>query len=96
VARVDIARAAQEDVDRLISTLPLPPDTRERIKRALKALERFPHLGPELQGRWTGFRFLIGPWRWLIVVSVHIEELDRVVVVSVQDARSGEAATAGR
>jgi plasmid stabilization system protein ParE len=94
VARVEVARAAQEDLDRLIRTLSLPGDTRERVKRALIPLERFPRLGPELANRWTGFRFILGPWRWLIFVYLYLEDLDRVIVVSVQDARSAGAATA--
>ena len=37
--------------------------------------------------------FVIGPWRRLILVYVFIEEEDRVVVVTVQDARSSTAVT---
>jgi len=96
MARVEVARAAQEDLDRLIRTLSLPGDTRERVKRALRPLERFPRLGPELANRWAGFRFVLGPWRWLIFVYVYLEDLDRVIVVSVQDAGSAGAATSGR
>jgi len=53
-------------------------------------------MGPELGGRWEGFRFLLGPWRWLLLVYVFIEAEDRAVVVTIQDARSSTAATAGR
>jgi plasmid stabilization system protein ParE len=96
VARVEVARAATEDLDRLIRILSLPADTRERVKRSLRPLARFPRLGPELTGRWTGFRFVLGPWRWLIIVYVFEASEDRVVVVSMQDARSATAATAAR
>jgi hypothetical protein len=88
VARVQLARAAAEDLDRLIRTHNLPSDTKDRVKRALTRLERFPMLGPELSGRWEGFRFTLGPWRWMIVVYVYIPEDDRVVVVTIQDGRS--------
>lgn len=66
------------------------------MARSLRPLERFPLLGPELAGRWKGFRFLLGPWRWLLLVYVFIEAEDRVVVVTIQDARSSSAATATR
>ena len=58
----------------------------------MRALGRFPRLGPELGGRWSGFRFVLGPWRWMLVVYVYFEEEDRVVIVTVQDARSSRAA----
>lgn len=92
MARVELAAAAVEDLDSLIRTHSLPADTRARVARSLRALERFPLIGPALSGRWEGFRFLIGPWRWLILVYVFIEPEDRVVVVTVQDARSSTAA----
>lgn len=53
-------------------------------------------MGPALEGRWDGFRFLLGPWRWLLLVYVFIESGDRVVVVTVQDGRSASAARTNR
>jgi hypothetical protein len=94
MTRVELADAAVEDLTTLIRTHSLPPDTRSRIARSLRALERFPLLGPALEGRWDGFRFLIGPWRWLLLAYVVIESEDRVVVVTFQDGRSASAATA--
>ena len=67
-----------------------------RASRSLRGLERFPLMGPELTGRWTGFRFVLGPWRWLLLVCVYRESEDRVVVVTVQDGRSSMAATGAR
>jgi hypothetical protein len=96
VARVELARAAVEDLESLIRTHSLPADTRKRVARSLRGLERFPLMGPALSGRWKGFRFLLGPWRWLLLVYVFIEAEDRVVVVTVQDARSSTAATSTR
>ena len=96
MASVELAAAAVEDLDGLIRTHSLPADTRARVARSLRALERFPLMGPELGGRWEDFRFLLGPWRWLLLVYIFIESEDRVVVVTVQDARSSAAATAGR
>jgi hypothetical protein len=53
-------------------------------------------MGPALSGRWEDFRFLLGPWRWLVLVYVFIEPEDRVVVVTIQDGRSSSAAGASR
>ncbi len=61
--------------------------------RSLRPLERFPLLGPALVGRWEAFRFVLGPWRWLLLVYVFVEAEDRVVVVTIQDGRSSSAAT---
>lgn len=96
MARVELAAAAVDDLDSLIRTHSLPADTRERVVRSLRPLARFPNIGPALVGPWEGFRFIVGPWRWLIVVYVHIEADDRVVVVTIQDARSSASAAASR
>lgn len=93
VASVELALAATEDLDALIITHSLPPDTRSRVARSLRALSQFPLLGAPLEGRWDGVRFVLGPWRWLILVYVFMEREDRVVVVTVQDARSSAATT---
>jgi hypothetical protein len=88
VPSVELAAAAVEDLDRLIVTHSLPADTRSRVARSLRGLERFPLMGPELSGRWEGVRFVLGPWRWLVLVYAFIEPEDRVVIVTIQDARS--------
>jgi hypothetical protein len=93
VARVELAAAAVGDLDSLIRTHSLPPDTRARVARSLRGPERLPLMGPALTGRWEGLRFVLGPWRWLVLVYVFIEPEDRVVVVTVQDALSSTAAT---
>ena len=93
MARVELSAAAVEDLDRLIRSHSLPSDTKERLKRSLRALERFPLLGPALEGRWTGFRFILGPWRWMVVVYVYLEPEDRVVIVTIQDGRSSRFAS---
>lgn len=96
MARVELTAAAVADLDRLIRTHSLPAGTTQRVKRSLAPLRRFPRLGPELSGRWRDFRFLLGPWRWMLIVYVFLEDDDRVVVVTIQDARSSTAATAER
>lgn len=76
--------------------LTLPEDTPHRVGRSLAALERLPLLGPPLAGRWEGMRFLLGPWRWMLLVYTYDEADDRVVVLTIQDARSSRAPTAHR
>jgi hypothetical protein len=95
LARVELTRVAIEDLDRLVAALSLPTDTRERVRRSLGPLSRFPLLGPELEGRWQGMRFLLGPWRWMLLVYEYRPDEDRVVVVTIQDARSSSAASGG-
>ena len=91
MARVELAEAAVEDLERLIRTHSLPSDTRERVKRSLRILADFPKVGAPLGGRWSRFRFLLGPWRWMLIVYDYIDAEDRVVVVTIQDGRSGHA-----
>ncbi len=96
MARVDLSAVAVEDLDRLIVTLSLPDTTRERVKQSLRVLEKFPRIGRKLEGRWSDFRFLLGLWRWLLIVYVHDTKDDRVLIVTIHDARSSNAATSNR
>jgi hypothetical protein len=93
VTDVGLSPEAVEDLDRLIVTHSLPPDTKPRVRRSLGALERFPRVGRELEGRWTPFRLMLGPWRWLLIVYTYDEREDRVAVLSFQDARSSLSIT---
>jgi plasmid stabilization system protein ParE len=93
VARVELSAVAVEDIERLILTHSLPGDTRMRLRRSLRALEEFPLIGRRLVGRWEGMRFILGPWRWLLVVYRYEQDLDRVLILTIQDARSSTAAT---
>ena len=94
MATVELSAAALHDLDELIDTRSLPADTRERVKRRLEVLEAFPRIGRRLEGRWQSHRVLLGPWRWMLFVYLVLDEEDRVLVVTVQDARSAGAATA--
>lgn len=91
MAHVEVSLVAVEDLDRLIATHSLPAETRERVRRSLRPLQQFPLLGPALEGRWEGLRFLLGPWRWMILVYASLEAEDRVVVVTIQDGHSSRA-----
>jgi len=93
VTRVRLSAVAVEDLERLMLTHSLPGDTRQRVVRSLRPLERFPRIGHSLDGRWSQFRFVLGPWRWLLIVYAYDEQRDEVLVVTMQDARSSAAAT---
>ena len=94
MARVELSAAAVEDLRELIATHELPADTPARVARSLRPLEHFPEIGVALTGRWSGMRFLLGPWRWMLLIYVVLD--DRVVVVTIQDARAATAPTAER
>jgi plasmid stabilization system protein ParE len=87
--------AAAEDLDRLIFTHSLPANTKERVKRSLRPLADFPLLGQMLSGRWEGFRFILGPWRWMLILYVFDPDSDQVSVVTIQDGRSARAPRPG-
>jgi plasmid stabilization system protein ParE len=96
VARVVIAPGAVADLERLILTHSLPTDTGKRFKRSIEPLAQFPLLGAMLRGRWEPYRFILGPWRWMLIVYAYDAETDLVGVVTIQDGRSSSAATATR
>ena len=91
MAAVVVTPTAVADLDRLIATLLLPSNTRERVRASLKPLSRLPQLGAALEGRWSGYRFVLGPWPWMIVVYTYDEPTDRVAIVTIQDSRSAAA-----
>lgn len=95
MAEVRLSAIAVEDLDRMIITHSLSAGTRARVKRSLRLLERFPRIGRELPGRWRPFRFILGPWRWMLVLYVYDEKRNLVLVATIQDARSSSAATSG-
>lgn len=94
MAEVRLSAGAVEDLDRMTITHSLPADTRLRVKRSLRILERFPLLGRPLEGRWEPMRFILGPWRWMLLIYSYEEAEDLVIIVTIQDARSSSAATA--
>jgi hypothetical protein len=93
VATIVVTPNAVTNLDTLVRTLSLPRDTLARVKSSLQALARFPLLGAPLEGRWAEFRFILGPWRWMLIVYSYDQAVDRVAVVTIQDARSAVAAT---
>jgi plasmid stabilization system protein ParE len=96
VASVIITPTAQRNLDLLIESHTLPASTKERVRIALDPLHKFPQLGANLEGRWAGFRFVLGPWRWMIVVYRYDEAADQVAIVAIADGRSARAPTSSR
>lgn len=89
MARIELARRAVENLELLILTHSLPADTRERVRRSIVPLARFPRLGATIHEERPDERFIIGPWQWLIVVYEYREAEGRVVVLAIKDGRSG-------
>lgn len=96
MARVVVTVSARADLRSMIHTHSLPPTTTDRVRASLSTLAEFPELGPALEGRWTGFRLVLGPWPWMLIVYVWDEDAGVVSVVTIQDARSASAATSDR
>jgi plasmid stabilization system protein ParE len=97
VPRVVVSPAAADSLHRLIRTHSLPDDTRERVRRSIAPLAEFPCLGRALEGGgYDGLRFILGPWRWMVVVYEHDAAADAVNILAVEDARSSTAATGHR
>ena len=93
MSEVRLSSDAVKDLERMIITHSLPPDTRERVRRSLRQLEQFPRIGRQLKGRWKLLRFILGPWRWMLILYSYEEPDDLVLVVAFQDARSSSSAT---
>jgi plasmid stabilization system protein ParE len=94
VSAVEVTRQARDELRALIESRQLPADTRQRVARSLLTLGEFPRAGKQLSGVWRDCRAFIGPWGWLIIVYMFIEGEDRVVVISLHDARTSDAAIA--
>jgi len=52
-------------------------------------------MGAKLPGRWGDYRFIAGPWRWMIIVYELDEGRDLVTVVTIEDGRASTSPTRG-
>jgi plasmid stabilization system protein ParE len=95
VAVIVVTPTAQADLAGLIQSHSLPASTVARFRRSVEPLASFPLLGSVLEGRWSGLRFVLGPWRWMIVVYIYDQERSPIAIITIQDGRSARAATAG-
>ncbi|HEX4520286.1 MAG TPA: type II toxin-antitoxin system RelE/ParE family toxin [Gaiellaceae bacterium] len=96
MARVVVTEAAARSLAELIDSHSLPDSTTERIRRTLAPLERFPHFGPALDGTFPELRFLLGPWRWLVIVYTYREADDTVAALAFEDGRTARSTTPKR
>ena len=91
MASVVVTPTARADLDRLVRTHSLPSTSVARVKRSMEPLATFPELGGRLEGRWAPFRFVLGPWRWMIIVYHFDPATDQVSIVTIQDGRRAGA-----
>ncbi len=96
MARVVVTRAAASDLRGLMRTHGLPEDTIHRVKRSIRPLSDFPELGAELAGAFAPRRFLLGPWRWMILIYRFYPENDLVAILAIVDGRTTTSPTAHR
>ena len=96
MARVVVTARVRSDLDRLIRTHSLPGPTRGRVIRSLAPLADFPLLGAPPPDRWAPRRFVLGPWRWMLLVYLADPERDLVVVLTIIDGRSTSSPTIDR
>ncbi|HEX8392486.1 MAG TPA: hypothetical protein VF665_09040 [Longimicrobium sp.] len=96
MARIVVAPFARDDLRDLIEILKLPKNTRSRVRELIRILETAPEAGAPLEGRWKGFRFILGPWPWMLIIYAYDHDADQVSVVTIQDARRAQAATTSR
>ncbi len=93
LAEVRLSTAAVQDLDRMILTHSLPPDTRETPQALTARAGAVSRIGRQLEGRWRPLRFILGPWRWMLIIYSYEEPDDVVLIVAFQDGRSSAAAT---
>ena len=96
VTTVVLAEPAVANLDHLIFARSLPATTRAQVRASLEPLASLSLIGSKLGGRWHGFRFILGPWPWMLLVYEYDETKDEVGVATIQDSRSAPAATSQR
>ena len=89
--RVVVMPTARDELDHLIETHSLPADAWRRVGRSIELLARFPRVGKKLKRPGRDVRYVIGPWRWMVVVYSY-DELNNVVsVITIEDGRSRQS-----
>jgi len=96
MTKVIVTRRATTELDRLIRTHSLPESTRTRVREAIRPLGSYPLLGVQAGPAERGARYILGPWRWMLIVYWFDADIDRVDVLSIEDARRGDSVTAHR
>lgn len=96
MALVEFSRTAVTHLDHLIDSRSLPGDTRSRVVGASRHLEHFPESGAVLEGKLARYRFVLGPWSWMLIIYEYFADDDLVVITGIEDSREADAATADR
>lgn len=96
MTRVVVTDTARRDLDDLVGTHRLPDDTVERVAMSLRPLAQFPRLGAELGGSLSTRRFVLGPWRWMIVIYRYYSDRDLVAILAIVDGRTSTSPIANR
>lgn len=94
--RVLVTEEARRELEALIASRSLPRDTRARVRSSLEPLGSHPLIGAALRGAGEGYRFVLGPWAWMLLVYRFDAERDTILVASIQDARAADSATQDR
>ena len=93
MAKVVVAQRARTDLAELILTRSLPADAVSRVRASIEPLASFPQIGKLLTGRWRGFRLILGPWPWMLIVYLYDEPTTTVAILAIHDAREASSAT---
>jgi hypothetical protein len=96
MATVVVTATAERNLRALIRSRSLPASSTERVLASLPHLEGFPLAGSPLAARWAGYRYILGPWRWLLIVYRYDGDLDRVYITAMRDAREASSPTGAR
>lgn len=96
MTRLVVTETAARSLAELMDSHSLPVDTQDRVRRTLEPLKRFPLFGATLDPASPQLRFLIGPWRWLVIVYAYREADDTVAILAFEDGRSARSTTRRR
>jgi plasmid stabilization system protein ParE len=93
LASVIVTPTAQRNLATLIRTHSLPHSTLARFRQSLQPLRDFPLIGARLPRPGPELRFVLGPWRWMVIVYRYYDESAQVRIISIHDARSATSPT---
>jgi plasmid stabilization system protein ParE len=88
MVRVVLSVDARRDLDEIISSHHLPSDTPIRVRQRLAPLAMYPLIGPALG---VTYRYLLGPWSWMLLVYRVDQPRGTVVVTAIKDVRRAGA-----
>ena len=86
-----MTEAAARSLADFIDSHGLPGDASRTDPPFAATLERFPRLGSIFETT-RELRFLLGPWRWLIIVYAYRVDNELVAVLAFEDGRSARSA----